>query len=53
MFEAAVIVKGNDDEVSSTYPDGIVQMISWNAIETVEVHTNDSGLWVANVWWIL
>jgi len=53
MFEAAVIVADINGEVSSTYPDGTVQKISWGAIETVEVHTNDSGPWDADVWWIL
>jgi len=51
MFEAAVIVTDSNGEVSSTYPDGTVQKISWSAIETMEVHTNDSGPWDGDVWW--
>lgn len=53
MFEASVLVEDSGEEVSSTYPDGTVQRIRWDAVETVEIHTNDSGPWGADVWWIL
>lgn len=53
LFEASVLVEDNGEEITSTYPDGTVQRINWNAVETVEIHTNDSGPWGADVWWLL
>lgn len=53
MFEAAIIVTDSNGDISSTYPDGTIQTIGWSEIESVEVHTNDSGPWGADVWWIL
>ncbi|MFT6087994.1 MAG: hypothetical protein ACI9DS_002997 [Glaciecola sp.] len=53
IYEAAIIVADCNNEISSTFPAGTVQSISWNAIDSIEVHTNDSGPWGADVWWIL
>ena len=53
MFERAVIVRMDDQGISSTYPDGTVQAISWQDVQCVAIETNDSGPWGADVWWLL
>ena len=53
MFERKVVVRFDDNHISSTYPDGAVQSISWHEINCVAIETNDSGLRGADVWWLL
>lgn len=53
MFERKVVVRFDDNSISSTYPDGTVQSIAWHEINCVAIETNDSGPWGADVWWLL
>jgi hypothetical protein len=53
MFEREVVLRFDDDYISSTYPDGTVQSIAWHEINRVAIETNDSGPWGADVWWLL
>jgi hypothetical protein len=52
-FEKSVIVHFDDEKISSTYPDGIVEVISWKDLELIEVHTSDTGPFGADVWFVL
>lgn len=53
VAESAVTVEIKDDLVTASYPDGSTQTIDWITLQRVEIHTNDSGPWGADVWWIL
>jgi hypothetical protein len=53
MFEREVVVRFDDERISSTFPDGTVQSIAWHEIDRVAIETNDSGPWDADVWWLL
>ena len=53
MFERAILVKFDQDNISATYPDGAVQAIAWKDVHRVTIETNDSGPWGADVWWLL
>lgn len=52
-FEKSVVVRFDGGEISSTYPDGAVEVISWRDLDLVEVHTNDTGPFGADVWFVL
>jgi len=53
QFESAIIVVDADGCVTSKYPNGDVQSVRWDDLERVEVHTNDTGPWGADFWWVL
>ncbi|MBD3654739.1 hypothetical protein [Kangiella sp.] len=53
LFEAEVTVTDKDGTITVAYPDGTIQTILWDKMESIEVHTNDSGPWGADVWWVL
>ena len=51
--ESRSLVKDHGNFVSSTYPSGDSQTLSWKDLIRVEVRTNDSGPWGWDVWWVL
>jgi hypothetical protein len=53
MFERQVHVTWDEAGVSVRFPTGEVETISWAAVATVAIETNDSGPWGADVWWLL
>ena len=52
-FEREVVVTDEDDTITATYPDGTVKAIGWSDLIRIEVHTNDTESWGADVWWVL
>jgi len=53
MFEREVRVEDKDGQVTATFPSGESQVVSWSSLEKVEVLTDNSGPWGADVWWLL
>ena len=53
MFERQVIVADENGTISATYPDGTIKAVDWTDLEQIEIQTNDSGPWGADVWWVL
>ncbi len=53
MPEAAIVVEEHEGAVRARYPDGTVQSVRWRDVERIEVQTNDTGPWGADVWWVL
>jgi hypothetical protein len=53
MFERQILVKDEDGTISATYPDGTIKAVNWADLIRIEVQTNDSGPWGADVWWVL
>ena len=53
MPEALVKVTDHGDFVSSLYPNGVSRTLSWSELMRFEIHTNDSGPWGADFWWVL
>jgi len=51
--ESTVLVKDHGAFVSSIFPNGETQTLSWKDLLKVEVHTNRSGPWGWDVWWVL
>ncbi|MBD3668149.1 MAG: hypothetical protein HUJ16_09330 [Kangiella sp.] len=47
------MVIDKDGIITATYPYGTIQTIRWDRIERIEVHTNDSEPWGADIWWVL
>ena len=52
-FEREVVVADNDGMITATYPNGTVTAVEWADLVQIEVHTNDTGPWGADVWWVL
>ena len=52
-FERDVTVTDHGEFVTSQFPNGSTQSLSWRDLERVEIRTNDSGPWGADVWWVL
>lgn len=53
LFESSIVVADIDGTITVKYPSGEVMSITWEEIDHIAVHTNDSGPWGADVWWIL
>jgi hypothetical protein len=53
MFERQVVVRFDENGISSSFPNGQKQEILWGHIDCVAIETNDSGPWGADVWWLL
>jgi hypothetical protein len=53
MFERAFKVDIDDEGVACTDPNGHCSRVAWSDIRSVEIRTNDSGPWGADVWWAL
>lgn len=53
MFERHVIVRFDDNGISAAYPDGSVESVLWSDVDRIAIHTNDSGPWGADVWWLV
>ncbi len=51
--ENLVVVTDLNGVVSAKYPEGQTMSIKWNEIENISIHTNDSGPFGADNWWIL
>ncbi|MBL9078085.1 MAG: hypothetical protein JNL08_11310 [Planctomycetes bacterium] len=51
--EASIVVADTDGAITATYPDGRQLAVAWQDLTSVEVHTDDSGPWGADVWWVL
>ena len=43
----------SDETVVCVKPQGDRQSVTWDDLKVVEVRTNDSGPWGADVWWVL
>jgi len=50
--ERKIIISLGPEVISATYPNGTVESASIQSLNTVEVHTDDSGPWGADVWFI-
>ena len=53
LFEREVVVVDINDRVTASFPNGDSQSITWSGLKKVEIWTNDSGPWGADVWWVL
>ncbi len=53
MPERQVVVTCDAEACNVVYPGGDIESVLWNDLERVEIHTNDSGPWFADVWWVL
>ncbi|MDQ3813865.1 MAG: hypothetical protein M3347_07920, partial [Armatimonadota bacterium] len=51
--ESRYIVTVSETEVSCQHPDGLIETVRWDDLRAVVIETNDSGPWLADVWWIL
>ena len=51
--ERKIIVKNDDETITVTYPEGKIEKAHWQELESIEVHTNDSGPWGADVWFVI
>ena len=51
--ESSVLVKDHGEFISSVFPSGDTQTLSWKDLSRVEVQTNESGPWGWDVWWVL
>jgi len=51
--EAQVLVADHGDFVSSVYPNGTIQTLSWKDLIRIEIQTNDTGPWDWDVWFVL
>ena len=51
--ERQVVVRVDEQELSVSHPHGTVQTVSWADIRKVEIHTNDSGPWGTDVWFVI
>jgi hypothetical protein len=52
-FEAKVIVRCDESEISASYPNGETQTISWESVICIAIETNDTGPWGADLWWLI
>lgn len=53
MPEASVEVIDHGEFVSTSFPNGDTQTLSWSELTRIEIHTDDSGPWRADFWWFL
>jgi len=53
LYERAVVVTDADGMITAVYPNGERQSVAWDDLTSIEVHTNDSGPWGADVWLVL
>ncbi len=53
MMESQVLVLFDEERVTAVYPDQSIEQVTWADLETVAIHTNDSGPWGSDVWWAL
>lgn len=53
MPEKNVLVAFDEDKCTVLHPNGTLESVRWEDLLTVEVHTNDSGPWGTDVWWVL
>jgi len=51
--EEEVVVCFDEQHISAKFPDGSQQASYWANLTKVEVHTNDTGPWGADVWFVL
>lgn len=51
--ERQIIVEINEELITAKYPQGELRKASLGALEKIEVITNDSGPWGADVWFVL
>ncbi len=51
--ESTVLVEDHGEFVSSVFPSGETQTLSWKDLVRVEVRTNDSGPWGWDYCWVL
>lgn len=51
--ERAIVVSDADGVITATYPNGDRLCVAWDDLTAIEVHTNDSGPWGTDVWWVL
>ena len=50
--EDEVEVRSDDQRITATYPDGVVQSVRWDQIDRVIIETDASGPWGADLWWV-
>ena len=51
--ERKYVVQTDEDSISVSHPNGDVQVVAWDAIQTIAIHTNDGGPYVPDFWWVL
>lgn len=51
--EAQVLIQDHGDFVSTKFPDGMTQTLSWSDLVRFEIQTNDSGPWGWDVCFVL
>ena len=51
--EAGFVVQLSDTEVRCVRPDGQLERVTWNDLQSVTIQTTDKGPLVADVFWLL
>lgn len=51
--ERKYIVQTDEDKISVKHPNGDVQTVEWDAVQSIAIHTNDGGPWAPDFWWVL
>ena len=51
--ERKYVVQTDEDKISVSHPNGDVQVVAWDAIQTIAVHTKDGGPYLPDFWWVL
>jgi len=51
--EKEYIIEITDQKISCGQPNGLVEEVTWEELEKVEIHTTDEGPFVEDVFWVL
>jgi hypothetical protein len=51
--DSAVVVTFDEEKLTCTRPDGLVEEVRWDDLRAVLVETNDLGPFASDVFWIL
>ena len=53
MAEEAFIVELSEDAIICRRPDGVVESVTWDDLQTVILETNDLGPFAPDIFWLL
>ncbi len=51
--ERKYVVQTDESKISVKHPNGEVQTVEWDAVQSIAIHTNDGGPYVPDFWWVL
>lgn len=51
--ERKYVVQTDEGKISVKHPNGDVQTVEWDAVQSIAIHTNDGGPWAPDFWWVL